>query len=81
MSKGTGKKTVSFPVSVWYSETTRLIHLARPTDDGFITTISGDPADARGHPHLYGKLADALRDNGAPAPAAAPRVRAVTGCS
>lgn len=63
------KRTVSFAVSVWYNETSGQIHLARPTEDGFITTISGDPNSARGHVHLFRKLAEALEQAGAPAPA------------
>ena len=66
--KSSDRRAVSFPVSVWYSERTGLIHLERPTDDGFATTVSGDPNNARGHVHLYRKLAEALRKKGAPAP-------------
>lgn len=62
------KRRSSFPISVWYSEKTGLIHISRPTDDGFATTVSGDPNNARGHVHLYRKLAEALRESGAPAP-------------
>jgi len=69
-----GKKTVSFPVSVWFSQETGMIHLARPTREGFVTTISGDPNNARGHVHLYRKLAEALRQAGASAPETGLRV-------
>ena len=68
MARVENKKTVSFPLSVWYSEATGMIHISRPTEDGFTTTVSGDPNNTRGHVHLYRKLAEALHLSGAPAP-------------
>ena len=62
------RKSVSFPVSVWFSRATGQIHIARPTRKGFSTTVSCDPGHPRGHLHLYRKLAEALAEAGAPAP-------------
>ena len=62
------KNMVSFPVSVWYSPDTGNIHIARPTDQKFRTTIAPDANSACGHPSLYTKLSKALRDAGAPHP-------------
>ncbi len=68
MKNGQDKRAVSFPVTVWYSPRTGLMHIERPTEDGFSTTVSGDPDNARGHVHLYRELAEALERKGAPAP-------------
>jgi len=69
------RREVTFPVLVWYSEKSGLIHIERPTDDAFATTISGDPNNARGHVHLYRKLAEALARKGAPAPSVGLRLK------
>ena len=66
--KKAAKKTITFPVSVWYNPDTGHIHLARPSDPGFITTISPDTGSKRSHPHLYRQLSKALRDSGAISP-------------
>ena len=74
MNKGLDRTSVSFPISVWYAPETGQIHIVRPTEGGFATTVNGDPNSARGHVHLYRKLAQALRDAGAPAPETGLRV-------
>lgn len=74
MSDELQKNAVSFAVSVWYEPETRHIYLSRPTEDGFVTTISGDPNSARGHVHLFRRLAEALERRGVPAPPTGLRV-------
>jgi len=69
------RQKVSFAITVWYSKDTGNIHIVRPTEDGFDTTVNGDPNSARGHVHLYRKLAEALRKSGAPAPATGLRLK------
>jgi hypothetical protein len=44
------------------------IHLTANDVSGFHVAINEDPARRNGHPTLYKKLADCLRQAGAPAP-------------
>jgi hypothetical protein len=65
-------KTVRIEIGVWFNESTGNIHLsARGVPSFKVTTVRRDPASKRGHPHLYEKLAQCLRDHGVPAPAEA----------
>lgn len=59
-------RTVRLDVGIWYNEASGHIHVA--AKDSFISTVSADPASKRYHPNLYRKLADCLRNAGAPAP-------------
>ena len=68
MHKNEDRRTVTFTASIWYSGATRHIHIARPGEGGFISTVSPDIASARSHPHLYRKLAAILQSAGVPAP-------------
>ena len=63
------KSTVCFPVSVWFVPETGNIHLARPSDDGFVATLSPNPLSGCCHPLLYEALSEELRKAGAPHPA------------
>lgn len=63
------RKTVHLEAGVWYNEKDDKIHIAAKGDHGFITTVNRDPASPRGHPNLFRKLAQYLRDHDAPAPA------------
>lgn len=65
---GQDGKTGRLEMSVWYNEETGHIHLAVPGSADFITTVNGEAASKRGLPHLYRKLARALREQGRPAP-------------
>ena len=60
-------KSVKLELRVWYDEQSRYIKLAGTGLTA--STVSNDPASKRFHPNLYRKLAKALRDRGAPAPA------------
>lgn len=64
------KKTISFPVSVWFVPETGQFHIARPTRDDCVTTVNADPRSARGHPHLFSKLSSIMQEHGAPGPQA-----------
>ncbi len=72
MGKGEAPKTIRLEIGVWYKESTGNIHMSAPGRPGFkVTTVHRDPTSKRGHPHLFEKLAQCLRDHGAPAPAEA----------
>jgi hypothetical protein len=64
---GTGK-TVKLEISVWWDAEDQMIHLASKEPKGFISTVGNDRDKTRGHPHLFSKLTEVLRDAGAPAP-------------
>lgn len=54
-------------IGIWFDETAGDIHLSIP---GYgLSTINGKAASARGNPHLFNKLAKALRAEGKPHPA------------
>lgn len=59
-------KTIYPKVGVWYDEKDQTIHL-RIAEQG-LSTVSSNPKLKRGNPHLFAKLAKALRDAGVPYP-------------
>lgn len=59
-------KTVRLDVGIWFNAQTGRIHIA--AKDAFISTVSNDPNSKRYHPNLYRKMANTLRQSGAPAP-------------
>ncbi|SJM34623.1 hypothetical protein [Mesorhizobium delmotii] len=65
MAERSGK--TAYPrIGVWYDIEDREIHL---NIDGYgLSTVSSNAANARGNPHLFNKLAKALRDSGKPHP-------------
>ncbi|CAN5470793.1 hypothetical protein BH10PSE14_BH10PSE14_27480 [soil metagenome] len=65
-SSATGR-TIYPKIGVWYREDTGHIHLS--IEGTGLSTVNADPESKRGNPHLYAKLARALRDAGAPHPA------------
>ena len=64
-SKRGGKTVYLDNVSIWWNEDTSQIHI-RFEDK--ISTVSPDPSSERGNQHLFWKLAECLRDAGAPHP-------------
>ena len=60
-------RPVSPKIGIWYRQDTGHIHMT-VEGHGF-STVNKDPASKRGNPHLYRKLAKALRDAGAKHPA------------
>ena len=58
---------VHFGIGVWFDAKRNCIKI-QSDDAEFITTVSADASLRRGHPNLFRKLANVLRDNGAPAP-------------
>ena len=65
MAARTGK--TAYPkIGVWYDETRGDIHLS--IGNHGLSTVNGDGSSARGNPHLFNKLAKALRDEGKPHP-------------
>jgi hypothetical protein len=63
-----GGNTAYLNVGAWYDEKTGHIHLTLPRSGWFHTTVTSDPVSRRGHPNLFGKLARALKEAGAPYP-------------
>lgn len=63
-----GGNTVYLNVGAWYDQDTGHIHLTLPNSAWFHTTVTDDATSKRGHPNLYGKLARALHEAGAPGP-------------
>jgi len=61
-------KSVYLEVGIWWDADQRQIHLTAKNVEGFHTTVSGDESSKRGHPNLFLKLAEVLRDAGAPHP-------------
>ena len=59
-------KSVKLEVRVWYDDRSRHIKLAGKGLNR--STVSNDPDSKRYHPNLYRKLANFLREAGAPAP-------------
>ena len=64
-----GGNTAYLSIGAWLDKDNGHIHLTLPHSKWFHTTVSPDPSSARGHPNLYRKLAQALREAGVPAPA------------
>lgn len=65
MSERSGK-TGHVTLGVWYDEEAGDIHLSIPGQG--LSTVNGDAASKRGNPHLFNKLAKALREQGKPHP-------------
>jgi hypothetical protein len=61
------RKSIQLEVRVWYDEPSGYIKIAGAGLTA--STVSNDPGSARYHPNLFKKLAKALREAGAPAPA------------
>ena len=61
-----GTKTAYVRIGLWFNEDTGHIHLSIPGQN--LSTVNATPASRRGHPHLFNKLAKALRDDGKPHP-------------
>jgi hypothetical protein len=61
-------KSVYLDVGIWYDEEQDAIHMTAKDVDGFHTTVNNDGKNLRGHPNLFYKLANVLREAGAPAP-------------
>jgi len=59
-------KTARVTLGIWFDENANDIHICIP--DHGLSTINGDAGSARGNPHLFNKLAKALRDQGKPHP-------------
>lgn len=60
-------KTAYPKIGVWFDDVAGDIHLSIPGHG--LSTINGNPESKRGNPHLFNKLAKALRDDGKPHPA------------
>lgn len=59
-------KTAYPKIGVWYDAEKGDIHLSI---DGYgLSTVNANAASDRGNPHLFNKLAKALRDSGKPHP-------------
>ena len=65
MVKGSGK-TAHPKIGIWFDEDAGDIHLSIPIHG--LSTINGNADSKRGNPHLFNKLAKALRDEGKPHP-------------
>ncbi len=63
-----GGNTAYLNVGIWYDADQRHIHMTLPHSRWFHTTVTDDPKSKRGHPNLFGKLARALKEAGAPYP-------------
>lgn len=61
-----GKKTAYPKIGIWLNEVTGAIHLS--IEGQGLSTVNPSPGSKRGHPHLYNKLAKALRAAGYPHP-------------
>jgi len=59
-------KTARVTLGIWFDENANDIHISIP--DHGLSTINGDAGSARGNPHLFTKLAKALRDQRKPHP-------------
>lgn len=59
-------KTGKVTLGIWFDEGAGDIHLSVPGHG--LSTVGSDPASKRGNPHLFNKLAKALRDQGKPHP-------------
>lgn len=71
-AKGGPKNKVRLEIDIWYDRKARSIRIEAP-GHGFFTTVCRDARNVRGHEHLFDRLADNLRRNGASAPPAPPR--------
>lgn len=65
MAKTSGK--TAYPkIGIWFDEKVGDIHLS--IGEHGLSTVNGDGSSARGNPHLFNKLAKALRNEGKPHP-------------
>lgn len=55
-------KTAYPKIGVWFDENAGDIHLSIAGQG--LSTVNGNPQSKRGNPHLFNKLAKALRDEG-----------------
>ena len=63
-----GGNTAYLNMGVWYDRETGHIHMTLPKSGWFHTTVNAEDGSVRCHKNLYGKLARALVEAGAPAP-------------
>ncbi len=70
MRKSKPGNSVYFEVGIWYDKKKGVIDITWRDYDGNSrkTNVSGDTKRQNGHPNLFRRLAQILRDNGAPAP-------------
>ena len=61
-------KAVYIEGGIWWNPDDGQIHLTVKGVHGFHTTINDNPGSKRCHTNLFGKLAEVLKDNGAPHP-------------
>ena len=61
--------SIYLDVRVWYDGKKGDIHMTAKDVKGFHISVIQDPGSRRGHPTLFDRLAQCLRDNDAPAPA------------
>lgn len=64
---GRSGRTAYPRIGIWFDEEAGDIHLSIPGQG--LSTINGNAVSKRGNPHLFNKLAKALRDEGRPHPA------------
>lgn len=62
-----GGNTAYLNIGIWYEVDTGHIHVTLPHSGWFHTTVTNTPGK-RCHPNLFGKLARALKEAGAPGP-------------
>ena len=62
----TSGKTAYPKIGVWFDQDAGHIHLS--IEGQGLSTVNSDPVSKRGNPHLFNKLAKALRDAGKPHP-------------
>ena len=63
-----GGNTAYLNMGIWYNRETGHIHMALPGTGWFHTTVNDKEGSARCHINLFGKLARALDEAGAPGP-------------
>ncbi len=62
------RRRISFPVTVWFDEASEEIFIARLTGKVFVTSVNRCAESERCHQELFERLAEVLREAGAPAP-------------
>ena len=67
-SKRGGRTVYLHDVGVWWNESQDNIHITVKGVAGFHSTINANPQSKRGNPNLFYKLAECLREVGAPHP-------------
>lgn len=63
-----GGNTAYLNIGAWYDAKSGTIHLTLPNSDWFHTTVNNKDGSKRCHENLYKKLAQALKEAGAPYP-------------